>query len=67
MEVGTKLGKVDIIYDGKILDTIDIYLNNKQELDIFKYISGHKIIIIIPSIILILLLFVFVKKCKRKR
>ena len=67
MDKGTKLGKVDIIYDGKILDTIDIYLNKKQELDVFKYISGHKIIIIIPSIILILLLFVFVKKCKRKR
>ena len=69
---GTKLGKIDIIYEGKILDTIDVYLNKKQELDVFKYISGHKVIIIIPSILLILLIILIIrikmgKKIKIKR
>ena len=68
MKKGTKLGKVDIIYNDKVLDTIDIKLSEKQELDIFKYIKGHKIIIIIPSIIIVLLvLLVFLKRSKKKK
>ena len=68
MDKGTKLGKIDIVYNDKVLDTIEVKLNEKQELDIGKYIMGHKVIIIIPSIILVLLVFlVFVKKCKRRK
>jgi D-alanyl-D-alanine carboxypeptidase (penicillin-binding protein 5/6) len=68
MDKGTKLGKIDIVYNDKILDTIEVKLKEKQELDIGKYIGGHKSIIIIPSIILVLLvLFVIVKKRKRRK
>ena len=68
MDKGTKLGKIDIIYNDKVLDTIEVKLKEKQELDIGKYIIGHKVIIIIPSIILVLLvLLVILKKCVRKK
>ena len=67
MKKGTKLGRVDIIYNDKVLDSIDIKLNEKLELDIGKYLMGHKIIIIIPSIIFVLLILLVIfkrKKCK---
>ena len=68
MKKGTKLGKIDIIYNDKVLDTIEVKLKEKQQLDILKYINGNKIIIIIPSIILsILILLVIVKKKKKKK
>lgn len=53
-KVGTKIGTLDIKYEDKVLDTIDIYLTNKIH---FNYV--------IPSIILILILIIIrLKKLK---
>ena len=64
MNKNTKLGKVDIIYEDKVLDNIDIILKEKQKLDIFKYIKANKQVIIIPISILILL-FIIIKLKKK--
>ena len=66
-KIGTKLGKVDIIYNDKVLDTIDIYLDKKLELDICKYIGDHKLIIIIPSILLVFIIFIVCKRRVKKK
>lgn len=65
---GTKLGSIDIIYEDKVLDTIEIKLDKELKLDIGKYLMGHKLIIIIPSIILVLLvLLIMGRKIKKKK
>jgi D-alanyl-D-alanine carboxypeptidase (penicillin-binding protein 5/6) len=66
---GTKLGKIDIIYNDKVLDTIDVYLDKKLELDVFKYICGHKLIIVVFGILFLLLMIIIIRKrtVKKKR
>ena len=68
MNKGEKLGSIEVIYNGEVLEKIDVVLPNKQELDIMKYLSGHKVIVIsiISVVILLIFLLVFFKK-KRKR
>lgn len=62
-KVGTTLGKVKIIYNDEVLDTINVKLDEKLEFDFIKYLSSHKLIIIIcSSCLLILLVFI-----RRKR
>lgn len=65
IKAGTKLGVVDIYYNDEVLTTVDIVLDKKQKLDIIKFIGANKIIVIIPSVLLILLIgFIIVRKKK---
>ena len=65
MKKGTKLGKIEVIYNGKVLDTIDIKLQEQIKFSILEYLKVNiKYIIISISIILILLIIVI--KIKRK-
>lgn len=68
---GTKLGTLSIYYQNELIKEVDITLNEKVRLDIFKYIQGHiiEIIVIVLAIILIILLIKTFKKniMNRKR
>ena len=59
----TSLGKLKIYYKDKLIDTLNIKLNEKLELDIFKVLNDYKLIIIIGIIILFLII---IKKRKKK-
>ena len=63
----TKLGKVEVLYEDKLLDTIEIKLPKELHFDIFKYLYAHKYIVIGCIIILLLIVFIFIKKKKKKK
>ena len=62
-KVGEKLGKVDIVYDGTKLTTVDIILKEKPRFSIIKYLLDHKLLVI--SILFILILFMRVRRHKK--
>lgn len=66
MDKGEKIGTVKISYDGKIIDEIEINLDEKQEFSFVKYLKDHIYLIIIP-IIIIICLIVIIKIIKRKK
>ena len=65
---GTKLGMLTIRYDGDVIATKDIILNQKVSLDIKNYVIEHKIEVIILGIIFsfIVMCFIILKKIYRK-
>lgn len=65
-KLGTKLGTLDIIYDGKTLKKIDINLNTKLHFSLLSFIISN-ILWIILSLIIILIAFKFKKKKKRRK
>lgn len=62
--LGDKLGTIDIIYNEKILESIDVYLNNKISFNLISYLIQTKIIypIGIITIIFIFLIVLLNKK-----
>ena len=69
MEVGTKLGKVDVYNGDVLLTTVDIILEEKQEFDLIKFIIINKVIVIssvLGFILLIIVLILIIKKIKNK-
>ncbi len=55
MDKGTKLGKVDVYYKDKVIDSIDIILKEKQKLSIFRWLIGHIVYIIILLLIIVII------------
>lgn len=72
MNVGDKLGTVEVIYNDEVLASIDILLENKIEFSLWVFIVVHKLYFILGSILFVLLIVLFFKiknfkKKKRKR
>ena len=67
MKVGTKLGKVEVYYGNDLLTTVEIKLEEKQELDIWKYIKGHKFQVGIIGIVLVLLIGIIIRILTKKK
>lgn len=61
---GEYLGSVDVIYDGEVIDTIEIKLEKDLTFDYFKYLKQYfyLIPIILGAIIIIITLITFKKK-----
>lgn len=66
MKAGTKLGTVDIIYNGKTLKTVDVILKEKVPFSLFVFIKKN-IIAILITLIVITLGYLRFKKLKRRR
>lgn len=66
MEVGTKLGKVELYNGDTLLTTVEIVLEEKQEFDILKYISINKIQVVC-ILFLIFLFIIFLVLILRKK
>ncbi len=67
MDKGDKLGRVDVYYNEELLTSVDIVLDEKQELDLGKYLIAHKLLVIIPSISLFFLIFIIVLILKNRK
>ncbi|MBQ8131338.1 MAG: D-alanyl-D-alanine carboxypeptidase [Bacilli bacterium] len=72
MEVGTKLGKVDVYNGDTLLTTVEIVLTEKQEFDFEKYANANKglvggVILFVIVIIGIVIRIVTKKKIKIKK
>ncbi len=65
-EVGSKLGTVKISYENKVIDEIDIILNDKIKFNIFRFIKVNWILSLIVFIS-IFILYIKVKKNKRRK
>lgn len=61
---GTKLGTLDIIYDGKLLRTIDVNLNETLHFSLLSFIKAN--ILLIAIIILFITVLIFKSKSKKK-
>ncbi len=66
-KIGEKLGTVDIMYNGKLMDTVDIYLTTAIKFSLFSFLKQTKLIYLIIIIILFISLLIFKKILKRKR
>lgn len=66
MYKGDKLGKLQIIYDDKTIKTIDIFLKERQNFDVFKYIGENKIVLVYAAILIILIFLIIRTISKRK-
>ncbi len=55
-KVGTKLGTIDIIYEEKILKTIDVFLTEDLHFSLFVFIKNNIILSVVVLIILILII-----------
>ena len=70
MEIGTKLGKVEIYNGDTLLTTVEIDLEEKLEFDLIKYLSINRVAVI--SILVIILLVIIslvciIKKLNKKK
>lgn len=63
---GTKLGKIDVIYNNEILNTIDIYLPKKIEFSILEFLKINIKYVILSILILIILTIIIYKKRNSK-
>ncbi len=63
VEIGTKLGILNIEYDDEVIDSIDIILNEKINFNLFRYIKENWIICLIA---VLLLFFIYLKYQKYK-
>ncbi len=65
-KIGEKLGSVNIIYDGSIMDTFDVFLTDTIKFSLFTFLLQTKLIYLITTIIVVLLIIIcFSKKKKR--
>lgn len=67
---GTKLGKVDIIYDNEILDSFDLIYNESLKFSLLSYLLGHKILTLLSIFIMFIIYRIIkinIKRRKRKR
>lgn len=67
MKKGEKLGRVDIVLENDILDTINIVLLEKPEFSLKKYLLDHKLIVIILVIVILLILIRLLNGKKKRR
>jgi len=68
MKKGTKLGKIEVIYEGNVLDTIDIELPKQIKFSILEYLKINiKYVILLIIIIVLLFSIIIIKLIKRRR
>lgn len=69
MEVGTKLGKVELYNGDTLLTTVEINLEEKMEFDLIKFLSINRVAVIsisVVSVLIIILLIFIIKKLNKK-
>lgn len=66
MEKGTKLGKIEIIYNNQLLETIDIYLPYKIDFSILEFLKENIIYVVTSVLITLVLVIIIVKSIKHK-
>jgi len=62
---GTYLGSVDIVYDGEVIDTLEITLTKDLTFDYFKYLKQY--LYLVPIILIVFVLVIILIKNKKKR
>lgn len=69
MEVGTKLGKVELYNGDTLLTTVEINLEEEMEFDLIKFLSINRVMVISISVVsvLIIILLIFIIKKLNKR
>lgn len=65
-KIGDKIGIVNILYDGNVINTLDIYLTSSIDFNLLVFLIQSKLIYLIIFSLLFLLFIIF-KKCKTKR
>lgn len=65
MKKGTKLGKIEVIYNNEVLHTFEISLPNKVDFSLLVFIKENIEYVISIVIIIIILSFVFIKSRNR--
>ena len=69
MEIGTKLGKVELYNGDTLLTTVEIVLEEKLEFDLIKFLSINRVTVIslmLGVVLLIIILILIIKKIKMK-
>lgn len=69
MEVGTKLGKVELYNGDTLLTTVEISLEEEMEFDLIKFLSINRVAVIsisVVSVLIIILLIFIIKKLNKK-
>ncbi len=64
---GTKLGILELSYQGEIIATIDIVLNNQLHFSILKYLKAHMIFVMIILMIIVVFILKYTKSKEFKK
>ena len=70
MEIGTKLGKVELYNGDTLLTTVEIDLEEKLEFDLIKFLSINRVTVIsvmLGVVLLIIVLILIIRKIKMKK
>ena len=70
MEIGTKLGKVELYNGDTLLTTVEIDLEEKLEFDLIKFLSINRVAVIsvmLGVVLLIIVLILIIRKIKMKK
>ena len=67
MNKNYKLGKLDIVYNGDVLKTVDIVLDKKVPFSLLVFIKDNIVIISSLVILQIIIVFIYLKLKKKKR
>lgn len=67
MNAGDKLGSIDIIYDGEVLKTVDVLLQEKVEFSVGAFLKENILGVLIFIAVIIFLTYISVIKKKKKK
>lgn len=60
MEKGTKLGKIEVIYNDEILSTFDVYLPEKVDFSLLVFLKENLTYVILSSIVILIILIIII-------
>lgn len=64
MKKGTKLGKIEVIYNNEVLKTIDVYLSEKIDFSILVFLKENLNYVILGTIIIVAVFLIILKRKK---
>jgi len=67
MNVGDKLGTIDVIYNGEVLKTFDVLLTEKVDFSLGVFLKENIVAVLISLALIALLVFIRIKVIKNRR
>lgn len=66
MNVGDKLGEIEISYEGEVLSSFEVFLDEEVEFSLWVFLKDNIEYVIVSIISILLLIFIIIKFKKRK-
>lgn len=67
MKTGTNLGTIDVIYNGEVVEKINVTLESKISFSLTEFLLAHKIIVVLVVFLIIAILIIRIKLNKKRK